>query len=147
MWTEHTDVSHLTSKQLLSRDLKVVENIAVPGLPMLVANFLKLEGSVEAITSFVLEQKFDAAILIGLEAKESVQRDVAVYYNNQNKELLKYLLEELKTGKFAGNMTLGLKEVDVEINNIVYFVQTNIKATRKQIMPLIIEAARKYKQK
>ncbi|KAJ8957074.1 hypothetical protein NQ318_007287 [Aromia moschata] len=48
----HNNVSQLTPSQMLMKDLKIVDNIPVPGLPMLVQNFLKIDAAYNAIENF-----------------------------------------------------------------------------------------------
>lgn len=134
LWAVHTDVSHLTPHQLLLADLKIVKSVPVPGLPMLNENFLKLPNAVAAIEAFVNKRGAEVVIITGIETKEEVKRDICVYCCDENNELLKGIL--MKFGKAS----LDLVKTDVGCQNILHFRQNNIKASRKQVIPLIQEA-------
>lgn len=63
LWTEHNNVSQLTPYQLLHKDLKVVEEIFMPGLPTLVEEYLNLKGSFEAVEQFAQDHKVKSFFL------------------------------------------------------------------------------------
>lgn len=140
------DTDQLTSSQLLMRDLKIVEAIPVASLPMLVHDFLKLEDASNALAEFAQQKRTNLVVLAGLEASDVVRRDLAVYFRNEDDELLGLLLEEFKNGDTGDHNKLEVLEVEVDTTNVVYFKQNNIKATRKQIIPLLKTAMSKYTQ-
>lgn len=55
LWEAHNDVSSFTPKQLLNKDLKVVGGVYVPGLPILVEEYLNMEGSLMAMEEYAME--------------------------------------------------------------------------------------------
>lgn len=146
LWKVHANVENLTSSQILVRDLKTVDGIPLPGLPTLVDTFLKRPDSLKAIIDFALKMKANIIVLIGLEAEDVVKRDVAVFFKDKNDVLLNLILGELKNGEFGNGETLQLQEIKVDIENLVYFQQKNVKATRKKIIPLVKTAVEKNAQ-
>lgn len=135
LWAAHTNVSHLTPSQLLLSDLKIVKSVPVPGVPMLVEQFLKLPESLQAVQLFHDEKEAEVVIIMGLEAREVVKRDIALYCQNKASKLLELILKKLQ------NANLDLIEHDLNICSLIYFQQNNIRASRKQILPLIKAAA------
>lgn len=134
LWKAHTNVTHLTPNQLLLRDFKIVNSVPIPGLPMLVEEFLRLPKAIEAVESFRREKTAEVVVIMGLKAADSVKRDIALYCENKNSTLLQLILKKLQ------NADLGLCEIDLNISGVMCFQQNNIKASRKQIVPLIKEA-------
>lgn len=132
IWDAHNDVSQLTTKQLLFKDLKVVNSVCIPGLPMMVEKYLQIEDAFQAMNEFIQEKQCSVLILMGLEAKESVTRDLALYSTQTDSVLLEKLIENLVNMEI-----LALNEIDLGNPQIKYFKQTNSKPSRKQILPVI----------
>lgn len=144
LWRVHNDTENLTAAQLLLRDLKIVDGIPLPGLPTLVDTFLKRDDCVQAMGEFAVKRHSNLVVLIGLEAEEIVMRDVAVFFRDKNDPLVGLVLDELKNGDIGGGDTLQLEEVHTDVENILYFKQKNVKASRKKIIPLVKRAVEKY---
>lgn len=131
LWTVHNDVSHLSAKQLLSKDLKTINSVFIPGLPMLVRKYLQMPDVITTLKEYINDNKCSVLVLMGLEAKNCVQRDLAIYsLNNCN------LKTKIKESLLSFKM-LDLQEEDLNITGMSYFVQGNNKASRKQILPII----------
>lgn len=137
LWKAHNDVSHLTPRQLLFKDLKIIENIPVPGLPMLVADFLKLENAYQATKNFVEEHNTSLAVLIGLDATADVRRDVAIFFKEDSKPLKENLLNKLKNSEELKGYNFSFSEVPTKYGDIICLRQHNIKLSRKQIIPIL----------
>lgn len=137
LWEAHNDVSHLTPKQLLLKDLKIIENIPVPGLPMLAADFLKLKQSYETIKELVLEYNTSFMLLIGLDAASEVKRDVALFFKEKSIALKENLLEKMYNSQQLKGYNFEFSEVYTGFDDIVCLRQFNIKLSRKQIIPLL----------
>lgn len=146
LWKIHTNVENLTSAQILVRDLKIVDGIPLPGLPTLVDTFLKRPDFYTALTEFAFKKRANIVVLVGLEAGDVVKRDVAVFFKDRDNVLLNLIVGELINGRFGDGETLQLEEVKVDVENLVYFQQKNVKATRKKIIPLVKAAVEKHKQ-
>lgn len=140
LWRIHNDTSTLTTKDVLYRDLKIVQGIPIPGLPMLVENYLKREDSVQSIQSFSTEFKSHTVVLIGIDASKGVKRDIGIYSTDPKFE--SKLIDILKSSENC-EADLGLIEIKTGLENISCFKQTNIKLTRKFILPLVNEAVKK----
>ncbi|EFA00136.2 exopolyphosphatase PRUNE1 [Tribolium castaneum] len=135
LWKIHNDTSSLTSQDLLYRDLKVVKGVPIPGLPMLVEQYLSREDADSAIAAFASEFKTSSVVLIGIDASGDVKRDIAVFSTDST--FKKTLISILNDSKHD----LRLTETSVKSKNIVCFGQGNIKLTRKFILPLVNDAA------
>ncbi|VEN59830.1 unnamed protein product [Callosobruchus maculatus] len=145
LWRAHNDVSHLTPKQLLNKDLKMIETIPVPGLPMLVIDYLKLEDARDSINKFSDELKAPMIVLIGLDATDVVKRDVGIYYKPESTKLKDILLQKLQNSQELKGYDFMFCEVPTSFPNIVYLEQNNVKLTRKQIVPLVLDAIKELK--
>nr|XP_023016588.1 uncharacterized protein LOC111505920 [Leptinotarsa decemlineata] len=125
---------------MLDKDLKIVEDIPVPGLPMLVENFLKVPGAYDAIKTFANDYKVSLLVLVGLDASNGVKRDVAVYWKSTGSALKDHLLQKLWNSKKLKGYDLSLSEVRTEFTDIVCLKVNNIKMSRKQLVPLVQDA-------
>lgn len=137
LWEAHNDVSHLTPRQLLYKDLKTVDTIPIPGLPMLTINFLKLKGSYDAIRDFAIDKKAYVVIFVGLETKNGVQRDVGLYYKEEGKHIMDLILSKLKNSKQDGSNGFDFFEVETTYPDILCLGQHNIKLSRKWLIPQV----------
>ncbi|XP_018327248.1 exopolyphosphatase PRUNE1 isoform X2 [Agrilus planipennis] len=145
LWYAHNNVSHLTPKQLLYKDLKIVECVLVPGLPMLVQNYLKMNNAISELPRFCEQRKGQIVMLVGLQyAENKVKRDLAVYPNDD--ALGKLILKCLNRAIDYCGYSLDLKEVSVNAPKVTCMKQENIKISRKQILPIIREAILIYRQ-
>lgn len=117
--------------------MKIVENIPVPGLPMLVADFLKLENAYHAIENFIKEHNTPLVLLIGLDATADVKRDVAIFFIEDSKTLKENLLKNLKNSEELKGYNFSFSEVPTIYDNVVCLRQHNIKLSRKQIIPIL----------
>lgn len=138
LWEVQSDISQFAPEQLLMRDMKLVETVPVPGFPMLVENFLKLPGALDSVVSFAKKYNTEIVVLIGLEAKDTVKRDVAIFCSNSDNKLRKKIIQFFIEDPRGVN--LHFKNVSLDYENYSYFLQQNIKGTRKQIIPLIKDA-------
>lgn len=140
LWKAHNDVSHLTPKQILMKDLKIVDNIPVPGLPMLVEDFLKLKESYDTLTSFSEEHNASLVVVIGLDASIGIRRDVAIFSKNEGNKLSDVLLGLLLDSQKHKGYDFGFREVQTDYKDIKCLRQENVKLSRKQIIPIIKDA-------
>lgn len=133
LWAVHNDVSHLSAKQLLCKDLKMINSVYIPGLPMLVEQYLQMPNILTSLNDFIIENNVTVLVLMGLEVRNTLQRDLALYSLNDCVLMRKIMENLLKLD------TLSLKEIDLGLPGIRYFVQQNSKPSRKQILPIIKE--------
>lgn len=134
----HIDVSHLTVRQLLLRDLKIVCDIPVPGLPMLVEDFLKIDGAYDEVTKFSREYSGGVVVLIGLDTRGEVKRDIAILWM-QDCRLKEVLIEKLKKAQELKGYDFEFTPVKTCFNNVICLKQGNVKLSRKQIIPFVKE--------
>ncbi|KAL1517066.1 hypothetical protein ABEB36_000879 [Hypothenemus hampei] len=144
LWQAHNDVSSLTPDQLLQKDLKIFEKVYIPGLPMLVEEYLKLKGSFESVESFAEKYEAVCLLLVGLKASDGrVQRDFAVFTRNrEGKSFEDSLLRILKSNENYDFMMEERKTVYED--KITLFHTHNTKLSRKQLFPLIRKAWQCY---
>lgn len=145
LWAAHNDVSNLTPEQLLSKDLKIVDGVPVPGLPMLIIDYVKLPNAQEAISSFCKKKDSSILVIIGLHVdetgkKKQVRRDIAVYNIDEDCTLRNEIISNLNNAQKLKGYDFSLVEIPIHMPNMIYFKQENVKLTRKQILPLIREA-------
>ncbi|GLV45681.1 prune [Carabus blaptoides fortunei] len=134
------DVSTLTPFQILHRDLKIINGMPFPGVPMLFAEFLDLSGAKESLSEFCQSKKCKVIVPMGLIARGGrVLRDVGVF-SIADCDLKSAIIECLKAKE-----ELQLSKVDTSIPGLKLFSQGNVQASRKQIVPILSEVIEKYK--
>uniref|UniRef100_A0A1B6KJ61 DHHA2 domain-containing protein n=1 Tax=Graphocephala atropunctata TaxID=36148 RepID=A0A1B6KJ61_9HEMI len=135
-----SDISSLTSSQLLLKDLKVTARIPVAGLPIKVQEFLKREDAKRAVQDFCEAYKTKVCVVYGSEfAQGTVTRDLAVY-NHADKNAALEIVAALKSNK---DPSLDLQPQPCSVEGFMLFEQFNIKATRKQVLPIIRQVGEK----
>ncbi|XP_057652242.1 exopolyphosphatase PRUNE1-like [Diorhabda carinulata] len=140
IWKAHNDVSHLTPKQILTKDCKVVKKVPVPGLPMLAEDFLNLDGAYEAIRLFAIDNNVPLLVIMGIDTTEVVRRDIAIFFTTDGEKLMDKLLEMLCNCQQVKGYDFQFKEINTEFEDIKCFRQENVTLSRKQIIPIILDA-------
>ncbi|XP_008208195.1 exopolyphosphatase PRUNE1 [Nasonia vitripennis] len=138
-----TDISELTPVDLLIRDLKVVNGVPIPGFPILVKDFLELDGAREALEAFCAARNCQLAVLIGLDLRnDRVMRDIAVYSLGAG-QLAKKLIEALTASSSPDLQLTEAKRMQQDGGNslLLLYKQANVQASRKQILPVIQSAS------
>jgi exopolyphosphatase len=132
------DISSLNSLQLLSKDLKIISSedgkvrVAIPGVPVL--QYLTMENAKESIQKFSEDENIDVVVLMGMiPVGESIERFVGTI-DIKNKKLFEDVIDAMKSMK---NPELNLVEKNANFMNGKFFQQFNIKASRKQILPVL----------
>lgn len=139
LWAAHIDVSHLSATQLLYKDMKVVEGVYIPGLPMLVEDYLKKDGAYEAVVGFATKHGVTCVLLVGLDASsDCVRRDVAIYSKTPEDKLRTVLLKVFKTNR---EYDFQFEKRATQFGETVELLHVhNTKLSRKQLIPLVNEA-------
>ncbi|XP_012279179.1 exopolyphosphatase PRUNE1 [Orussus abietinus] len=136
-----TDISELTPRDLLIKDYKMAGGVPIAGLPVLVEEFIKLEGAYEAVESFTRARNGQLAILMGLDLKNDVvTRDIAVFSLSPD-ELENKVIRALTS---ATQPSLQLTESSSLVEpgrRFLLYRQGNVRASRKQILPIVQSAA------
>ncbi|XP_055846780.1 exopolyphosphatase PRUNE1 [Episyrphus balteatus] len=136
------DIKSLTPYQLLHKDMKLISNsdgsirVAIPGYPILVQEFIKKPDAKHAIEMFAKEYNSSSIVLIGMKITNGsdVIRDIGLI-NINNDGLFEEILDKIK---IHDKPNLQLQEI--ENTNFLcgrFFKQENIRATRKQILPIV----------
>ncbi|KAK9869472.1 hypothetical protein WA026_003227 [Henosepilachna vigintioctopunctata] len=128
----HADTSTLTVKQILIRDLKFVNNIPIPALPMLVETFLKLPDVEQNLNEMSIKNNAPFIVLVGIESNPDIKRDIALFVVKSNINLKKLLAQE-----FKNNSGFNFQEMSSGFENVILLRQLNIENTRKQILPIV----------
>lgn len=127
------DVSKLTAFQLLHKDMKVVRGLPLPGMPLLVQDFLQRPDAAAALADFCGKHLADAAVVIGMTfSGDAPRRDLAVYSAAGKEQPAKMLAEALQK-----DATLQLVPLPCAVPGVSLFDQRNPKPSRKQILPLV----------
>ncbi|XP_036339408.1 exopolyphosphatase PRUNE1-like isoform X1 [Rhagoletis pomonella] len=135
------DVSSLTSLQLLRKDLKILTtndaklNIAIPGFPLLVQQFIEKEDAASAVQEFAKETNSAIVVLMGMLVKDGgVQRDLGCIDIGCS-ELCAAIRQKLLA---STEPALCLQQYDnCNFLSGTFYKMVNIKATRKHVLPLI----------
>ncbi|XP_054728673.1 exopolyphosphatase PRUNE1 [Anastrepha obliqua] len=144
------DVSSLTALQLLHKDLKILTNsdaslnIAIPGFPLLVQQFIEKPNAASAVKEFAKDTNSSIVLLMGmLVTNGSVQRDLGLI-NMGSSELCAAINKTLlETSEPA--LCLQLYE-ECNFLNGAFYKMLNIKATRKHVLPLIKQLLDQWQQ-
>lgn len=120
-------------------------NIALPGFPILVQDYIKLDNVEENLKKFAKIQNVQIILLIGMQIncnnnenndENTIKRDLGlINMTTNNDKLYQKILYNLIN---HNNPNLELIEyTNCKFMNGKFFKQNNIKATRKQILPII----------
>ncbi|XP_008550742.1 exopolyphosphatase PRUNE1 [Microplitis demolitor] len=143
-----TDISCLSPEDLILKDLKFVNGIPIPGLPILVEEFLNLNGALEAVNSFTRERESQQepqhqqrlTVILGMNLKgQVVKRDLAVFSFLPN-DLENKIVKALESGNAELDLSL-CRSTFKENWSLKLYKQGNVRATRKQILPIIQSAS------
>jgi inorganic pyrophosphatase/exopolyphosphatase len=142
------DVSHLTPSQLLVKDMKIASGIPVPGLPILVEDFVTCPSAADTLKEFCVANETDVTVVMGMWVDgDLTRRDVAVFHLSQTAVAHK-VAEQLKC---STDPALQLEAVELapphRIPGLQLFRQLNTKASRKQVLPIVRRAAESLKKR
>uniref|UniRef100_A0A182PYX4 DHHA2 domain-containing protein n=1 Tax=Anopheles epiroticus TaxID=199890 RepID=A0A182PYX4_9DIPT len=133
------DVSELNAYQLLLKDLKIISQnsrtVSVPGFPMAVQEFLKLPERKQHLDRFACSTGSNVVVLLGMKVLPdgSVRRDVGVVPID-DKPLAEKIIAALHA---CEEMNFELKEITCPDVEGTFYQQHNLKASRKQLMPIV----------
>ncbi|XP_053670822.1 exopolyphosphatase PRUNE1 [Anopheles nili] len=135
-----SDVSELNAYQLLLKDLKIVSQhdqiVSLPGFPMAVQDYIKIPDQSEHFKRFTSNTRSNVVVLLGMKVLPdgSVRRDIGVIPVD-NEPLAARIITALQE----------CKETNFELEKLnssescggTFFQQHNLKASRKQLIPVI----------
>ncbi|KOX78499.1 Epithelial discoidin domain-containing receptor 1 [Melipona quadrifasciata] len=135
-----SDISKLTTDDLLIRDLKITNGIPIVGLPMLVKDFLDLQESrLEGLGNFAKCRNTTLVILIGLKLdSQKVSRDIAIF--SLGIDRLREKITNALTASTQPCLELNfIRKIHQENGDFILLLyeQKNLCVTRKQILPII----------
>ncbi|XP_053653271.2 exopolyphosphatase PRUNE1 isoform X2 [Cherax quadricarinatus] len=133
------NVSGLTSDQLLRKDVKVTSagdlKVGVASVPMMVKEYLQRPEVGETLSEHCSSEDYSVLVIMGISITgEVVHRDIAIYspQDHLRNQLVVYLRD-------AQGEVLQLLPFDSDIVGCSAFLQRNIAASRKVVLPLIKE--------
>lgn len=140
---KRSDISSLDSLQILYKDMKIVSRngykIAIPGYPMLVQDYIKLDTVDQNLRIFAERIGCNVIVLMGMKVNpldKTVKRDLGII-NVNSKELYDKVIAMLQNSNSPDLLLEVLKPTGY--SERTFYHQGNIKASRKQILPLINE--------
>ncbi|XP_066996498.2 exopolyphosphatase PRUNE1 [Anabrus simplex] len=129
-----SDISSLSPPQLLVKDMKIINGVPICGLPILVQEFVKIPDVKMALEEFCSQRKISTLMIMGLTIVQNViRRDLAVFSASEP-IVGQQLIEHLKK---SSSPSLLLEPLHSVIPGLTLFKQGNIKASRKEIVPLV----------
>ncbi|XP_064645764.1 exopolyphosphatase PRUNE1-like [Lineus longissimus] len=133
------NISGLTTLELLRRDLKFVTEpdvtIAMSSIPVHLQQFLTRVHVVDDLMTFLKSRKADAVVVMTTSPTPSggsIERQLGIY--SPVEELRKKISQSLQT---TSSPPLDLQPMKTTVPAFVAFLQGNVAASRKQILPLI----------
>ncbi|KAG4076146.1 hypothetical protein HA402_011492 [Bradysia odoriphaga] len=134
------DVSSLDSLQILSKDLKIISSfdgrrvIAIPGYPISVLEYTNMLNAKENLLKFSDIHQCDVIVLMGMKVVDGqVSRDLGIV-NFKDHHLFDKIVERL----IDETSTLSLvADERVDFLDGKFYAQKNVKASRKQILPMV----------
>lgn len=132
-----TDISKLTTLQVLKKDMKICAGIPISSVPAKLIDLQDRTDFVNSLNEFLKIYKSTVAILVGARYKDGgMIRDLAVY--GKTPEAEKFSKALMSTDE----SDLKLEEVvDPGVKFLRLFKMRNEKATRKQIVPIVLKAS------
>lgn len=135
------NITRLTPRQVLTKDLKLTCGIPIVGLPILAKDFLKSESAQKAVKLFSIDVEAEIIVIMGLAVNDiEFKRDMAVW----SEKFPKYVNQLVDTLAASSDVDLDLEPTfEKEIKSD--FVLLNIgnrRASRKIVLPIIREFAR-----
>jgi len=136
LWAAKGRFQHFTPNQLLRRDLKCVTSnktrVGLSSVPLLVENFVKMEGVRDAVLEFGRDEALDVVLVLGYSInQDEVTRDLLIS-DIKNPELHDEISKTLEEDDL-----LQLTLVPLAAENGNYYRQANVAASRKQILPIV----------
>jgi len=136
LWAAKGRFQHFTPNQLLRRDLKCVTSnktrVGLSSVPLLVENFVKMEGVRDAVLEFGRDEALDVVLVLGYSVnQDEVTRDLLIS-DIKNPELHDEISKTLEEDDL-----LQLTLVPLAAENGNYYHQANVAASRKQILPIV----------
>lgn len=137
--TARNDINNLTPIQMLYKDLKIIRgngvSVAIPGFPILVKQYIKQPNVVQAVEQFAKENECSIICLMGMKVTDGdVRRDFGlVCIETESKSMFDSIVKHIES-----HTELSLEKYNSnEFPKGLFFTVHNIKASRKQILPII----------
>ncbi|XP_070178315.1 uncharacterized protein [Littorina saxatilis] len=132
------NLSGLTSKQILCKDLKLVKGdslkVAMSSVTMDMTMLMGREDFLESLKSFATEKAVDAVVVmtVCVGPDDSVTRQLGVFspsrvYRQQMADVL----------SACQSHSLGLSPLPCDHQEFLPFTQSNVTASRKQVLPIV----------
>ncbi|CAO1356218.1 unnamed protein product [Diamesa serratosioi] len=140
-----SDISTLNSLQILSKDLKIISNkdnsVRVALSAVLLPEYTDLANATENLKRFVEKNDIDVICLMSMKTENgTVTRDFGIV-DIKNKQLFDNIQLAVENHQTPN---LGLTRTNISFLDGIFYNQSNVKASRKQILPVIKEILKKY---
>ena len=150
-------INNLTFEELLLKDRKVVPNtrIIISSISGKLVSELGLEDKLQRLQEFAsnASNRFEAVVILGIDNSNTdrIRRDLAVFTTNGNllqtvlskinleinlKIDFEFYIKKICSKLEAESSALDLKLIS-ESKDLRVYIQNNVKASRKMILPLI----------
>lgn len=130
-----SDISSLSTLQLLYKDMKSIINgelkVCISALPISVQEYIK-KSPENSLRLFANDQNCNVVVLMGMKIGNTVYRDIGIINISSQ-----HICDEIVLKIHEHN--LQLRELGCSFLGGRFFRQGNIKATRKQILPVVNE--------
>ncbi|KAF4522815.1 hypothetical protein B566_EDAN008076 [Ephemera danica] len=132
----------LSAAQLLIKDLKVVGgHTPMPSMQLLLQEYFQRPNAMVAIQELCTSGNYQQAVLMGMKVDETtkdVTREIAVYSSDPDTAVK--LAELLETSENPPLQLIRLElpqDLEDNKNKLLLFNQSNVKASRKQVLPIV----------
>ncbi|XP_033625283.1 protein prune homolog 2-like isoform X3 [Asterias rubens] len=134
------DISGFTSDEILRKDFKCVTgasmNIGMSSIPMNLNDFVEKPSVERDLHDFCSSKNLRLLVLMSLTLNQDdeAHRQISVYSSNTSDSMKDELLQTLDE---SSSPELILSELETDSPGVVVFSQGNVKASRKQVLPLV----------
>ncbi|XP_076081785.1 uncharacterized protein LOC143052602 isoform X2 [Mytilus galloprovincialis] len=140
-----TDISELTTLELLEKDLKIVSGnsikVAMSSVSISLQDFLSRENLIEDLSSFLQSRSVLAVIVMMIHQVTEGEpvRDIAVYSTEM--ALQQKICDQLSSNR---DPVLELTVVTTDKQNLTCYKQGCVRASRKVVLPIIQTIVNEY---
>ncbi|XP_071787927.1 uncharacterized protein [Asterias amurensis] len=134
------DISGFTCDEILRKDFKCVTgasmNIGMSSIPMNLNDFVEKPSVERDLHDFCSSKNLRLLVLMSLTLNQDdeAHRQISVYSSNTSDSMKDELLQTLDE---SSSPELILSELETDSPGVVVYSQGNVKASRKQVLPLV----------
>ncbi|XP_062848152.1 exopolyphosphatase PRUNE1 [Trichomycterus rosablanca] len=146
--TAKFDVAGLSTEQMMLKDMKTLSEgdlkVVVSVVYMTLDSFLQRQHLQQELCGFCHKHKYNLAVIMTISFIDDKEpfRQLAVYSSNSC-----YSQEVIRALEKARNPHLNLSPMSSPYTEIKAFLQGNTLASRKKVLPIIVDFLKDYEQK